>query len=135
MQLAGVFSAYPKPHLSIGSALWDAMMGTMFLILLVHALTDNNQQQNTVPMNSILVSLVVFIIPLGFGYNAGGMINPARDLAPRFFTLIAGWGGETFATSSFGIHSFWWIPVVGPLLGAVFATLLYDLCIANHWPE
>jgi glycerol uptake facilitator-like aquaporin len=135
MQLAGIFAGYPKSQLSIGSALWDSMMATMFLVIMVHAISDQRQEQNTIPMNSILIGLVLTIIPLGYGYNDGGAINPARDLAPRLFTLIAGWGSETFTTSTFHIHNFWWIPVVGPMLGAIFATILYDFCIANHWPE
>jgi aquaporin-7 len=135
MEMASIFAGYPKPQLSIGSALWDSMMGTMFLIMVVHAINDKKQDKNSIAVNSILISLVIVIIPLAYGYNDGGAINPARDLAPRLFTLIAGWGSETFTTSTCHIPHFWWIPVVGPMLGAIFATILYDFCIANHWPE
>jgi glycerol uptake facilitator-like aquaporin len=134
MEMAGIFSAYPQPQLSIVGALWDSTMGTMFLCILVHAINDKKNEKSCVFNNSMLVSIVIVIIICSYGYNGGAMINPARDLAPRLFTLIAGWGPRTFTTTHTGIENFWWIPVVGPLFGATFATLLYDICISNNWP-
>ena len=38
---------------------------------------------------------------------------PARDLAPRLFSLLAGWGLPTFS-------GFWWlVPVLGAHLGGL----------------
>jgi glycerol uptake facilitator-like aquaporin len=44
----------------------------------------------------IKAGLVVMNIGIAFGYNCGYAINPARDFAPRLFTLMAGFGNETF---------------------------------------
>ena len=44
----------------------------------------------------VMVGLVVFVIGATFGFNCGYAINPARDLGPRLFTAMAGWGGEVF---------------------------------------
>ena len=43
----------------------------------------------------LFVGLTVLAIGISFGYNCGYAINPARDLAPRLFTLVSGWGGYT----------------------------------------
>ena len=44
----------------------------------------------------LFVGLTVLAIGISFGYNCGYAINPARDLAPRLFTLVSGWGGYTY---------------------------------------
>lgn len=69
------------------------------------------------------------MIGTAFAYNCGYAINPARDFAPRLFTLIAGWGSQTFTAGNY----FFWIPIVGPLVGAVVGSLIYTVMIASHW--
>ena len=57
----------------------------------------------------LFIGLTVLAIGISFGYNCGYAINPARDLAPRLFTLISGWG-----VSVLTYPSIWWCLV--PLL-------------------
>ena len=38
------------------------------------------------------VGVTVLGIGLSLGHNCGYAVNPARDLAPRVFTFLAGWG-------------------------------------------
>ena len=70
-------------------------------------------------------------IGMTFGYNSGYAINPARDFAPRVFTLLAGWGSEVFSA---GEH-WWWVPIVGPLAGGVLGGGIYDLLITRLYPR
>ena len=58
----------------------------------------------------------------------GFAINPARDFAPRMFTLIFGWGVKVFTAGSY----FFWIPIVAPMVGAVFAVFFYEFFIGNN---
>jgi glycerol uptake facilitator-like aquaporin len=69
----------------------------------------------------------VFAIGMTYGLNAGYAINPARDLAPRLFTAIAGWGQQVFTAH----NGWWWVPVVGPCIGAVLGGFIYDLFITR----
>ncbi|MEQ1843616.1 MAG: aquaporin, partial [Verrucomicrobiales bacterium] len=69
-------------------------------------------------------------IGMTFGFNSGYAINPARDLAPRIFTAIAGWGPEVFRAG----NGWWWVPVVGPILGAILAGATYDFLFTRQ-PE
>jgi aquaporin-3 len=39
---------------------------------------------------------VVLVIGLSMGFNSGYAVNPARDLGPRLFTALAGWGSGVF---------------------------------------
>lgn len=71
-------------------------------------------------IGALPVGLIVFAIGLSLGGTTGYAINPARDLGPRIahaFLPIPGKRDNDWGYS--------WIPVVGPLLGAAAAALLY----------
>jgi glycerol uptake facilitator-like aquaporin len=70
----------------------------------------------------------VLLIGMTFGFNSGYAINPARDLGPRLFTAIAGWGPDVFRWG----HNWWWVPIAGPLVGGVVGGWTYKLLIGNH---
>ncbi len=128
---AGIWATYPGPHLStFPGGFIDQVVGTALLLLLIFALTD---ERNTAPEGHIaplLIGSVVFLIGMTFGHNCGYAINPARDLGPRLFTAIAGWGPEVFT-----VNNYWfWVPIVGPLIGGVLGGWIYDLLILNHHP-
>jgi glycerol uptake facilitator protein len=68
----------------------------------------------------IVVAFLVWAIGLSLGGPTGYAINPARDLGPRIahaFLPIPGKGSSDWGYS--------WIPVVGPIVGAVIAALLW----------
>jgi MIP family channel proteins len=119
---AGIFSTYPQPFLSLGGGLVDQIVGTALLLILILALGDAANFAPDPRVAPILVGLAVMLIGMTFGFNAGYAINPARDLGPRLFTLVAGWGGEVFRAG----NGWWWVPVAGPLIGGVAGALVYD---------
>lgn len=129
---AGIFATYPQDFLSnVPGGLVDQIVGTALLMLLVLAIGD---QKNFAPegrMQPILVGAAVVLIGMCFGFNAGYAINPARDFGPRLFTAIAGWGGDVFTAAG----GWWWVPIVGPLIGGVLGGWVYDLFITRHRPE
>ena len=69
-------------------------------------------------------------IGVAFGFNAGYAINPARDFGPRLFTAVAGWGGGVFTAG----NGWWWVPIVGPCIGAVLGAVTYDVCVGRSLP-
>ena len=36
---------------------------------------------------------------------------------------------------SFRDYNFFWVPVVGPHIGAILGAFLYQLCVGFHWPS
>jgi glycerol uptake facilitator-like aquaporin len=68
---------------------------------------------------------------MAFGFNAGYAINPARDLGPRLFTSIAGWGPEVFRAGGY----WFWIPIIGPLIGGPLGAFVYDALVGRHFPK
>ena len=72
-------------------------------------------------LDALPVGLLVLAIGLSLGGTTGYAINPARDLGPRIVhALLPMPGGKR--DSDWGYA---WIPVVGPVIGAVIAGLLY----------
>ena len=128
---AGIFATYPQPFLSIAGGLVDQVVGTALLLLLVLAIGDGKNFAPEPRIGPVLVGLAVVLIGMTFGFNAGYAINPARDLGPRLFTLLAGWGGEVFRAG----NGWWWVPIVGPLLGGVLGVWVYDALITKHHPK
>ena len=78
----------------------------------------------------ILVGALVVAIGVSFGFNAGYAINPARDLGPRLFTAVAGWGAGVFSAG----NGWWWVPIAGPCVGAVLGGAVYDACVTRLHP-
>ncbi|MDX9754417.1 MAG: MIP/aquaporin family protein [bacterium] len=66
------------------------------------------------------VSLLVFAIGLSLGGTTGYAINPARDFGPRMAHAILPIPGKRDSDWAYA-----WVPIVGPIVGALLATLLY----------
>ena len=71
-----------------------------------------------------MVGVVVAAIGMSFGADAGYAINPARDFGPRLLAFAAGWGSTAFPG-----NGYWWVPIVGPLIGGAIGAVAYDACI------
>lgn len=72
------------------------VIGTAALLLCVLALGDRRNSSIPDGLQPLLVGALVLAIGVSMGSNSGYAINPARDLGPRLFTYIAGWGEDVF---------------------------------------
>jgi MIP family channel proteins len=128
---AGIWATYPQPFLSaFPGGIIDQIVGTALLVGVIFALSDARNFAPPERLTPVLIGLLVVLIGATFGYNAGYAINPARDLAPRLFTAMAGWGSGVFTAG----NGWWWVPVVGPCIGGVLGGYVYDLVITRHHP-
>lgn len=129
---AGIWATYPQEYLSpFPGGVIDQVVGTALLVLMIFALTDEKNLAPQMNLGPLLVGAIVFLIGMTFGYNCGYAINPARDFGPRLFTAVAGWGSEVFRAG----HHWWWVPIVGPLVGGVLGGWIYDAFITNQHPN
>jgi glycerol uptake facilitator protein len=109
----------------IGVMLVEAL-GTAVLLFFIFALTDPRNGRGTISDLApffIGFSVAIIISVLAPLTRAG--LNPARDLGPRIFGFLAGWGAIALP----GPGGIWWAYIVGPLVGAPIGAYLYDLLI------
>ncbi|XP_048471883.1 aquaporin-9 [Rhincodon typus] len=128
---AQIFSSYPAPHLSFANGFVDQMVGTAALLFSILAILDSKNDCVPKGLEPVVIGLIIMVIGLSMGFNCGGPINPARDLGPRLFTAVAGWGFEVFTAGD----GWWWVPIIAPLIGGVLGTAIYVLIIELHHKE
>lgn len=123
LQLA-VFSTSPAIRHPWAN-LFSEAVGTFVLIFVVFYVTSPELGEEKTPigmgaLGAIPVAFLVWGIGLSLGGPTGYAINPARDLGPRLIHALVPIKNKC--------HSDWkyaWVPVAGPILGAVIAALLY----------
>uniref|UniRef100_A0A8D0EE43 Aquaporin 9 n=1 Tax=Salvator merianae TaxID=96440 RepID=A0A8D0EE43_SALMN len=125
---AHIFATYPEDYLSLTNGFADQVMSTAVLLLGVFAIFDEDNLRAPKGLEPIAVGLLIILLTSSMARNSGCAMNPARDLAPRLFTYIAGWGTEVFTA---GNH-WWWVPVAGPMIGGAVGAALYMLFIEFH---
>ncbi|XP_075049320.1 aquaporin-10 isoform X2 [Mixophyes fleayi] len=129
-ETASIFTSYPSPYLSTWNGFLDQVMGTAMLMIGILAICDSRNKSVPKGLEPVVVGMLVLSIGLSMGANCGYPINPSRDLGPRLFTYVAGWGADVFRAG----NSWWWIPVVAPCVGAVLGSLLYQILVEIHHP-
>lgn len=88
----GHLTAYGGPSASVDSK----VLGTGILIVGILAILDTRNKGVPAGLEPVAVGLLILAIGLSLGANCGFPLNPARDLGPRLFTYVAGWGPEVF---------------------------------------
>lgn len=68
----------------------------MFLLLIVFAIFDSRNIGVPRGLEPVVIGLLIIALSCSLGLNTGCAMNPARDLSPRLFTALAGWGFEVF---------------------------------------
>jgi glycerol uptake facilitator protein len=109
----------------------DQIVGAAILVALIAALIDSRNVAPKGNLSALLIGFVVAAIGLAYGTNAGYAINPARDLGPRLFTWMDGWGSIAFPGRFEWFDNYWWIPIAGPLIGGLLGIMLYDFFIGQ----
>ncbi|MGZ3777108.1 MAG: MIP/aquaporin family protein [Mucilaginibacter sp.] len=119
-----VFSTGPAVR-NYASNIISEIVGAFVLVFVVFYITKGEMGPEKTPIGlgsvgAIPVAFLVWAIGLSLGGTTGYAINPARDLGPRIMHAIL--PIKSKGTSDW---AYAWIPVFGPILGAVIAALLY----------
>jgi glycerol uptake facilitator protein len=93
------------------------IIGTFILVVAATAMSEPGSKAGQ--LGALPVGLIVLGIGLSLGGPTGYAINPARDLGPRIAHFILPIKNKRDSDWSYS-----WIPVVGPIVGALLAAAL-----------
>ena len=83
-------------------------------------------------MGPLITGLLVVAIGMAWGADAGYAINPARDFGPRLASYLTGYRHAW--RDQYG-DLYFWVPIVGPLLGGPLGAAIYQFVIARFLPS
>lgn len=120
-----------------GQAFFCEAVGTFALILPIFLMATPTLIQGEAPSDSdpllglgslglLPVGMLVLGIGLSLGGTTGYAINPARDLGPRLVHALLPIKDKRDSDWSYA-----WVPVLGPLLGAGTAAVVYKFVLSS----
>jgi len=111
-----------KALLSTGSAFVAEVVGTAILLLVILCATDVKNQARPQILAAATIGLTVMLLISLLGPLTMCCLNPARDLGPRLFSCLAGWGTVPFQATGTGWLS---VYIIAPLLGGQVGGMIY----------
>jgi glycerol uptake facilitator protein len=121
---------------SVPAAGWNVVSETIATFVLVYWVLESSPFQlgigdaspsfGNAALGYAAVAFTVIAIGASLGGATGYAVNPARDLGPRIVYAMLPLAGKGSAQWGYA-----WIPIVGPLLGAVLAAGLFWLGAAE----
>lgn len=130
----GVYSTSPGAGMSVLGGLRSEIIGTAMLMMLILAITD---ARNNAPLSNLapfIIGLLVVVIGMSLGATSGYAINPARDFGPRLASFVTGWGTAWRSAGGSQGALYWWVPIVGPLIGGALGAYVYDWFVGRFLP-
>ncbi|XBW38289.1 hypothetical protein QEN19_003878 [Hanseniaspora menglaensis] len=124
-QLLSAFVTIPKDYLSSGRQFISEAVATMFLIMGIFAMTDpySNTSNDLFPL---YMFILVYTLMAGMSLQTEAAINFGRDFGPRLALLTLGGNSNVLFDSN---HHYFWVPIVGPVVGGLWGAFVYDLFI------
>ncbi|KAL3315347.1 Aquaporin-3 [Cichlidogyrus casuarinus] len=126
-----IFVTMPAEGISNTACFVDQLFGTFLLASSALAITDKNNWHLPSYLHPFMIGMMIFTVVGAFGINAGAALNPARDLGPRLMIALCGWGTQSFTAYQY----YFWIPIVGPYIGAIVGAIFYEMTIGIHLDE
>jgi aquaglyceroporin related protein len=123
--IIGSFVTNPgQDYVGTATAFFNEFVGTVFLVITIMALGDDQNAPPGAGMNSFIVGLVITALTFAFSFNTGMALNPVRDFGPRLALLCLGYGGQLFT------DPYWFYgPFAASLIGAFVGAGIYDFAI------
>jgi glycerol uptake facilitator protein len=121
-----------RARVSHGSAFFIEALGTAILMLVIMGCTDERNRSRPQALTAATIGLTVTILISLLGPLTMAAFNPARDLAPRIFSVFAGWGHVPFTANGIG-----WLTVyvLAPIIGAIAGGGAYRALLHPHYGE
>lgn len=104
--------------------------GTALLMLVILGVTNARNASRPQSLTAASIGLTVTMLISLLGPLTMAAFNPARDLGPRLFSSLVGWGSIPFTANGLG-----WLTVyiVAPICGALAGGAIYRYLLAPHY--
>jgi len=117
-------------------ALWQGALGEFIAtaLLLVFILVLLERRSTNAPIGwffPVALGIGVLLLVVIEGPISMVSLNAARDLGPRIFLWLTGWGQMAFP----GPRGDWWVTTIAPTLGAIFGAYFYDFVLRRFMPK
>lgn len=121
-----LFVTVPQLVFTASSGFGTEVVATSILMAMVLAVGDETNAPPSDGLSALVLGFVVVMIGMSFGWPTSYAISPSRDLGPRLFLYMVGYGKELWTH-----NSYWWIygPQCGCFVGGLMGALLYDMAI------
>lgn len=108
------------------------VIGSAVLLLVIFSVTDRKNNSMPPVLIAPAIGLTVTLLICLLGPLTMACFNPARDLAPRIFSALVGWGKVPFTANGIG-----WLTVyiVAPIFGALLGGLIYTKFLKPGYSE
>ena len=111
---------------SPGTAFLVELTGTAVLVLVILSVTDEGNRARPRGFAPLMIGLTVTLLISLLAPLTQAGFNPARDLGPRLWSAVAGWGRLPFTVNGSG----WlWVYVFAPLAGGQLAAIFYRVVL------
>jgi glycerol uptake facilitator protein len=117
-------TALARERMSGPAAFGTEIMATAILVLVIFCCVDERNMARPQVLTAATIGLTITLLISLVGPLTMASFNPARDFAPRVFSMLAGWGKIPFCVNGIG-----WLTVyvIAPLLGGLLGGALYTL--------
>jgi len=112
------------------AAFFIEFVGTAILMLVIFGVTNPRNTSRPQILTASAIGLTVTILISLLGPLTMAAFNPARDLGPRLFSSMVGWGRVPFTANGLG-----WLTVyvIAPVCGAVAGGAVHRFFLAPHY--
>jgi glycerol uptake facilitator protein len=119
-----------RARVSMSGAFAVEVAGTAVLMMVILALTDERNAGRPRELGPVAIGLTVTLLISLLAPLTQACFNPARDLGPRLWSAMAGWGSLPFTVNGSG-----WLTVyvVAPLVGAQVGGLIYRALLSRGY--
>lgn len=122
---ANIFSTYKVDTISITTGFFTEVYIMSIFTFIFLNIKNTIEDKKKIFKQCKIICLLFIGLSLSLGYGSQMAINPARDFAPRLFTLISPWYGNVFTYSSY----WFWVPIVAPYIGSLIGAFIFYILI------
>lgn len=119
-------TSFARAAVTPPTAFFTEALGTSILMIVILGSADERNASRPQALTAVTIGLTITILISLMGPVTMAAFNPARDLAPRLFSAIAGWGCLPFEVNGYGwLTVYLFAPFAGALVGgAIYRRLL-----------